>query len=183
MDALVGAILRQRMLGAVVLAAVLLAAGPAAAQGALELPVKAAFLTKFPAFATWPDGAVAASEPLQLCVVGADPFGAALDQSARASGGERPIAIRRLASVEKASGCHILFAAGSPRQSAAEALQAVKGEPVLTVTDSARGTARGMVHFVVFQDRVRFHIDAAQAAQNGISLSSKLLALGLSVKR
>jgi hypothetical protein len=160
----------------------LLLAGPAAAQG-VEFQVKAAFLTKFPAFAVWPPGAVSGAEPLQLCIVGSDPFGEALDMSARASGGERPIAVRRLASVDRESGCHILYAAGSARQSAAEALQAVRGAAVLTVTDSARGQTRGMIHFVVFQDRVRFHIDAAQAAQNGISLSSKLLTLGLSVKR
>lgn len=183
MDALVGAALRTSALAAVALGLGLLGAWPAAAQGALEFPVKAAFLTKFPAFAGWPDGALPAAQPLQLCVVGVDPFGPALDQSAGASGSERPIAIRRLAIVEAGSGCHILYASGSARQSAAEALQAVRGEPVLTVTDSARGAARGIVHFVVFQDRVRFHIDATQAAQNRISLSSKLLALGLSVKR
>jgi hypothetical protein len=183
----VGAILRSLVLRAAGLAAVVAglcaAAGPAAAQGSLEFPLKAAVLTKFAAFVIWPNGAMAPSEPLQLCIVGDDPFGATLDNSARASGGERPIAVRRLASVDSESGCHILYAAGSPRQSPAEALQAVRGAPVLTVTDSARGAARGMIHFVVFQDRVRFHLDAAQAAQNGISLSSKLLALGLSVKR
>jgi hypothetical protein len=161
----------------------LLAAGPVAAQGVLEFPVKAAFLTKFAAFVSWPAGAAPSSEPLQLCIVGADPFGVALDQSAQAAAGERPITVRRLAVVDRDSGCHIVYAAGSPRQSAAEALQAVGGAPVLTVTDSAHGPARGAIHFVVFQNRVRFHIDAAQAAQNGISLSSKLLALGLSVKR
>ncbi|WP_374577311.1 YfiR family protein [Phenylobacterium sp. J367] len=51
------------------------------------------------------------------------------------------------------------------------------------MTDSTRGSTRGMIHFVVFQNRVRFHIDAQQASENGLAISSKLLALGLSVKR
>jgi hypothetical protein len=93
------------------------------------------------------------------------------------------VRVARLAEVDRESGCQVLYAVGSSRQSVPQALQAVRGAPVLTVTDAGRGPTRGMIHFVVFEDRVRFHIDAQQAAQSGLSISSKLLALGLSVKR
>jgi hypothetical protein len=94
------------------------------------------------------------------------------------------VAIRRLPAVDRGAECDVLYASGSSRQSAAQALAAVQGAPVLTVTDSARtGGARGMIHFVVFEDRVRFQVDAAQAARCGIGISSKLLTLALSVKR
>jgi hypothetical protein len=160
-------------------AACLLGAATATAQGrALELAVKAAFLTKFAAFVNWP--APVAAGPLRVCVVGDDAFGTALDQAAQGQGAVR---VARLAEVDRESGCQVLYAAGSARQSVPQALQAVRGTPVLTVTDAGRGSTRGMIHFVVFQDRVRFHIDAQQAAQSGLSISSKLLALGLSVKR
>lgn len=157
-------------------------AGAWPAQGqprSLEYAVKAAFLTKFGAFVIWPGGA---PKTLQLCVVGDDPFGGALEQAAKGQAGYA-VAIRRLAAVERDSGCDVLYAAGSARQSTAQALAAVQGAPVLTVTDSAQGGVRGMIHFVVFEDRVRFQVDAAQAARGGISLSSKLLTLALSVKR
>ncbi|WP_165837105.1 YfiR family protein [Phenylobacterium hankyongense] len=176
----------RRALGLLTLAALCAAAtvGGAWAQPTLEFSVKAAFLTKFPAFVTWPESAMTPSEPLRICVVGDDPFGPALEQSAQGRALEdHPLAVRRLAVVDRASGCHVLYALGSSRQSAAQALQAVRGAPVLTVTDAAQGGARGMIHFVVFQDRVRFQIDALQAAQSGLSMSSKLLALALTVKR
>jgi hypothetical protein len=141
------------------------------------MAVKAAFLTKFGAFVTWP---AAAAGPLRVCVVGDDAFGAALERAAQEQGSVR---VARLAEVERDSGCQVLYAAGSPRQSVAQALQAVRGAPVLTVTDAGRGATRGMIHFVVFEDRVRFHIDADQAQDCGLAISSKLLALSLSVKR
>lgn len=153
-----------------------LGAQQAAAQP-LEYAVKAAFLTKFAAFVAFP--ADVGPGPVRVCVVGEDPFGQTLDGAAAAG----QIVVRRLAVVDRSSGCQVLYAAGSSRQSVAQALAAVRGQPVLTVTDASRGGARGMIHFVVFQDRVRFHIDAAQAGQSRLTISSKLLALGLSVKR
>jgi hypothetical protein len=152
----------------------LLAARAALAQP-LEYAVKAAFLTKFAAFVSWPSAAAA---PARLCVVGEDPFGPALEAAARGQ-----VAVRRMPVVDRAAGCQVLYVSGSSKQSVGQALAAVRGAPVLTVTDAARGPQRGMIHFVVFQDRVRFHIDAAQASESGLAISSKLLALGLSVKR
>lgn len=153
--------------------------GPAHAQPrALESAVKAAFLTKFGAFVTWP---ARAGGPLQLCVVGDDPFGAAVEQAAQSQRGA--VAVRRLPAVERDSGCDVAYLAGSARQSPGQALAALRGAPVLTITDADRGGPHGMIHFVVFEDRVRFQVDAGQAAQCGLAISSKLLTLALSVKR
>jgi hypothetical protein len=168
---------------AIATAAGLVLAGGARAQTALEAQVKAAFLTRFPAFASWPPGSFTGAEPLRLCVQGEGPVGPALDRSSGGAIGGRAIIVRRIAVVDGADGCHILYSGGSSRQSVGQALLAVSRSPVLTVTDAGRGPSRGMIHFVVFEDRVRFHIDAAQADRSGIVLSSKLLALGLSVKR
>ncbi|WP_374468747.1 YfiR family protein [Phenylobacterium sp.] len=153
----------------------LLSAAAASAQP-LEYAVKAAFLTKFAAFVTWPPGA--SGGPVRVCVVGEDPFGAALESAAPGQ-----VSVRRMPVVDRSSGCQVLYASGSARQTVPQALAAVRGAPVLTVTDAARGGARGMIHFVIFQDRVRFHVDATQASQSGLAISSKLMALGLSVKR
>jgi hypothetical protein len=55
---------------------------------------------------------------------------------------------------------------------------------VLTVTDaSTDGRVRGMIHFVVVDNRVRFHIDQVRASESGLAISSRLLALALSVRR
>jgi hypothetical protein len=54
---------------------------------------------------------------------------------------------------------------------------------VLTVTDSARDEpARGIINFLIQNNRVRFEIDNGAAAESGLTISSKLLSLAVSVK-
>lgn len=154
--------------------------------GAFELAVKATYLYKLAPFVNWPPAAYAApNAPLTICVQGADPFGPLLDRAVRGqSVGSHPVAVRRLARVEAGSGCQIAYLAGGPAQSPAQALDALADAPVLTVTDQARGGgARGIVHLKLEGGRVRFSIDAGQAAASGLTVSSKLLALAVEVKR
>jgi hypothetical protein len=59
----------------------------------------------------------------------------------------------------------------------------VNGAAVLTVTDAAPDDrSRGIIDFVVQNHRVRFTIDDRAAAENGITISSHLFSLALSVK-
>lgn len=158
----------------------LLALRPAAAQeGVLEQAIKATYLYKFAPFVEWPTTVLSSHSPFVICVIGDDPFADVLDNAVagqRISG--RPIAIRRLSAPSR-SGCHILFVAGSQTPSA---LAAVRGAPVLTVTDSEEHEgAKGIINFVVRDNHVRFQIDNAAAAANGLVISSKLLSLAVDV--
>lgn len=158
----------------------------AAAQNpAIEYAVKAAYLSKFALFAEWPEAVFATpASAVTLCVAGLDPFGDALDKVAGGERiGERPIVIRRLQTVSRNSGCHILYVGGSDAQSVAQALDAVNGTSVLTVTDAARRAERpGIIDFIIVNGRVRFNVDEQAAALNGIAISSHLLSLAVSVK-
>jgi hypothetical protein len=160
-------------------------AWPAAAQQAqtpLELAIKATDLYKFAAFVDWPPNAFPGpTDPAVLCVAGDDPFGPLLDQAVRGQKiGPHPIVVMRLDHVEKGAGCNILFVGPSRRQGAAEALDKVRGQPVLTVTDSSADAAgRGMIDFVLKDARVRFRIDPRAAERNGLAISSKLLSLAV----
>lgn len=160
-------------LGLASLALALCAGVPSRAQP-LDSEVKAAFLTRFPAFVQ----GLPETSPLNVCLVGADSFGNAIERSASVR-----VAVRRLAAATPASGCHVLYATGGGRQSVRDALAAVAGAPVLTVTDGNAGSPRGMIHFVVAGERVRFHVDTLQAGRSRLQLSSKLMALALSVRR
>jgi hypothetical protein len=176
-----GRVLAARM----AIAALLVAApGPAAAwAGSLELAVKATYLYKLAPFVTWPPGAAQPFSPLAICVQGADPFGPLLDRvMAGQSVAGRPVVVRRVPKLEADTGCAIAYVSGSATQSQAQALAAVEKAPVLTVTDAARGPARGIVHLVLDGGKVRFSIDAAQAANAGLEISSKLLALAVVVR-
>lgn len=165
--------------------ALVLVPSPAPADDSLEYAIKANYLVKFAAFVQWPPSAFASpSAPVTVCVLGADPFGEILDRAAAAHSVQgRPVATRRLSRIDARSGCHIAYLAGSPQQSAAQALQALGDAPVLTVTDAARGRRRGVIHFAVVNQRVRFHIDDRTARSRRLSVSSRLLSLALSVRQ
>ena len=161
--------------------------GSAAAESqTLEYPLKATFLYRFADYIGWPPGALPdAGAPLTVCVVGDDPFGPALDQAMRgAQAAGHPVVAQRLAVASGHDLCQVMYLAGSARQSVSAALALVKGEPVLTVTDAARpDPARGIIHFVLHDNRVRFEIDEQAAAENGLTISSRLLSLALTVRQ
>jgi hypothetical protein len=160
-----------------------LAGGAAVAQSP-EHQVKAAFLLKFAPFVDWPGGALPASAPLVVCVVGRDPFGASLGVLARqAAASGRAVVTRRMAVLERGAGCHVAYLAGGPRQSVAEALREAAGTSVLTVTDDAADSrAEGVIHFVVRDRKVRFAVNLGAARRQGLALSSKLLNLAVTVR-
>jgi hypothetical protein len=172
--------------GAAMVLAGALCAAPRAFADNLELAVKATYLYKLAPFVSWPANAYAGpNAPLTICVQGADPFGPMLERatSGQAVGGH-PLEVRRLARLDANSGCHIAYVAGGAAQSQAQALSAVEGAPVLTVTDEGRGgPAKGIVNLLIEAGKVRFSIDAGQADRNGVAISSKLLALAVTVKR
>lgn len=152
------------------------------AQTAEEV-VKAQFVYRFTSFAVWPAGAFAsANSPIVLCVVGADHFARTLTGAVSGQRvGGRSFEVRRVRA-EQARRCHVVYAAGL---GASDTLREVRDAPVLTVTDAATGDGgvRGMIHFAVVDNRVRFHVDDAAAADAGLAIDSRLLGLALSVRR
>jgi len=174
---------RRRLLAGLVLASAV-ATLPAVAHAQVsETDVKAAFLPRFARYVTWPTFMrPQAGQPFELCVVGSDPFGGALDRAAAGQlvDGHR-IVVRRVGSGEAAS-CHIAFVQGSKTQPTGQVLAALDGRPVLTVTDARGGGQRGMVHFSIVNGRVRFFIDEKEAARRGLAINSRLLALAVGVR-
>lgn len=163
------------------IAGFLLAATSASAlPPASEFDIKASYLFKLGPFVEWPP-TTAAQPTFVICVLGKDPFGARLDRAVRDQTVRgRPVHVRRLSVVARGGGdCHILYLARPQAQTASQALSAVRGAPVLTVTDQSQGFAGGVVHFVIKEQRVRFAIDDAGAKAQGLQISSKLLSLAI----
>ncbi|HYJ82497.1 MAG TPA: YfiR family protein [Allosphingosinicella sp.] len=167
-----------RLRGLLPAALALLATSAPAAAPPSDVAVKAAFLTKFPAYVAWPAAArPRPGAPLHICILGGDPFGRLIDDAARGQQVDgHPLQVRRLAAPGQAGGCHVAFVQGG-----SAVLQGLRGKPVLTVTDS--GAEGGMIHFVIHQGRVRFNIDEAQAARSGFGISSRLLGIALAVRQ
>jgi hypothetical protein len=152
----------------------------ALAAPSLEYAIKAAYLTKFIPFITWPPGSFEKpNSPVIICLVGDDPFDGALDQAARsAQVGERPIVVRHLPQPDDA--CRMVFVPAGDPDLAARTLEELKGQSVVTVTDSGI-RPRGIISFVIAANHVRFDIDEAEADQDGLVISSKLLGLAHAV--
>ncbi|HEY7978028.1 MAG TPA: YfiR family protein [Rhizomicrobium sp.] len=162
--------------------AVTAAAPSFAGENSVEYAVKGAYLYKMLPFVDWPASVFPTPNgPIAICILGRDPFGAALDKAvADQRIGEHPVSVRRNAAPGDAS-CQVAFVDAADPQAESDMLRAFDGKPVLTVTDSG-APAPGIVAFVVEQNHVRFDIDDAAAAKGGLSISSKLLDLARTVK-
>jgi hypothetical protein len=171
---------------ALMIAAAVSVVRAAAQEESLEYAVKATYLYKFGPFIEWPKPE-SETEPLnfKICVIGRDPFGDVLDQAvAGQTISNRPIEVARMPIARAESGCHVMYLTGSDEQSVAAGLLVVKGTPVLTVTENAASAdGKGIVNFVIVDNRVRFEIDDYAAAESGITISSKVLGLAVSVRR
>ena len=113
---------------------------------------------------------------------GPDPFGGAVDNALQGQQvGGRNLVVRHLTAVGRDSGCRILFIGGNDARKIGQSLDAVRGTNVLTVTEAEAGQTQSVIRFVIDENHVRFTIDAQAAAENGLSVSSKLLNLAMSV--
>jgi YfiR/HmsC-like len=151
----------------------------------LEYAVKATYLYKLAPFVNWPPTEfTAANQPFRICVAGEEPFDDYLSKAvAGRSFGAHPFEVRKLDMLSPGQACQIVFIGHMRAQSVRQALDAVSGEPVLTVTDSgATSDPGGIVQFVMHEGRVGFAIDTAAAARHHLTISSKLLSLAVAVK-
>ena len=170
---------------ALVLAA-LIARSAVAQQPRTEYEIKAAYLFTFGRFVGWPERDPA-HDPASfvICILGNDPFGAALDSTvAGATLQGRSVIARRLTSTREAASCHVLFISASEERQLATIVQEIGHAGVLTVSDMPRFVGRGgMIQFLTSGSRVRFEIDLQPAQEAGLTLSSDLLRVASAVRR
>lgn len=159
----------------------LLASGNALAQASPEYRVKVGFLYNFISFTDWP---ARVGSPLTLCVVGTDPFGEELDALQGKNVNGRSLAVRSAVSPEQVKGCQAVFVAGSAIDSLPRILDALQGEPVLTIADSTGALDRGIgINMVVRQSKVAFEVNLVATRHAQLNVSSKLLRLASEVRQ
>lgn len=153
-----------------------------AEQNELEYKIKAAFLLNFAKFVTWPE-TTNPPATFPLCVVGEDPFGAALNGVEEKQIGGENVSLRRgLAIGEGLAQCRMLFVGSSERTNLKRILQVVAGKPVVTVGDiEGFAQAGGMFEFKDQGGRLSFVINNAKAKESGLRISASLLSLALEV--
>ncbi len=148
-------------------------------QGLPEYRLKAAFLYNFAAFTEWPADV---GGTLNLCIVGADPFGAEIDPLNGKKIGERSLAVQRKTTQESLKGCQIVFIAAAASGQLPRVLDALRGQPALTVADAPGAVHQGvMLNMAVSQGRITFEANLGAARSVRLNLSSKLLRLATEV--
>ena len=146
--------------------------------GTALLITAAVFLYNFGQFVEWPSGAYDTPQaPFLICIVGDDPFGKTLDDVVRGETvGPRSLVVRRYKSPGEIDGCNILFVGRGEAERLPDALAAVRGRSVLTVTDIDGAEKQGAI-IVLFNEnnRIRMRINLAEAKASHLLISSKLL--------
>jgi hypothetical protein len=168
-------------------ALLLLSALPVLARAAhpTQYDVEAAYLYQFGNFVQWPSKSGAdRPKAFTICVLGQDPFGTVLEDTVRGSKmNGLPMAAKRIAYVRDTAGCQIVFISLSQQDQLAANLIALRGQPILTVSDIPDFAARGgMIQFVMIDNRVRFEIGLPSAQASGLKLSSQLLKVAVAVR-
>ena len=170
-----------------VVAGVLVGASCLHAQQAnpTEYEVKAAYLYNFGKFVEWPAKVTTASEFFSICVLGEDPFGSTFDATiAGESINGKRVVVKRITKPQDAVSCRILFISSSEEGRLQEILATLDKTSVLTVSDLSQFTRRGgMIRFVMDANRVRFEVNLTTAEHAGLTLSSQLLKVAISVRR
>lgn len=165
---------------------VCLQVAPASAQSPprIEANLKAVFLFNFSKYVTWPAVAIGERSPaeVRICTTANDSFFALLKAAVQGEAVDgRPLVPVALDGLDDARTCQILYVGDSQSPDARAWLGAVRNRQVLTVGDG-RLTGDLVIAFVRDDNRIRFDINRAAAAQRNLHISSKLLRLARQVR-
>ena len=167
--------------GSLLMAAGLCIARIGAAATGAEYQIKAAFIYKFATYVRWPATAGAdVNTPFVIGVLGKDPFGPALSEVVRGQSVQgRVILIRNIGRVEEALRCDLVFVSSSERNNLQRIFAALRGVPVLTVSDLDQFAEQGgMIGLFTTEDNhIRFSINKSAIERPGLRASSQLLQL------
>jgi hypothetical protein len=158
-------------------------AGVGWAAEPLEAQVKAAFLYKFGDYVEWPQATLPAAGNFNICVVADSRFAQVL--TGIASGEHvrgRPLVLKQIDELSSDADCQIAYIGSVPDAGMAAVQNAALAKHTLTVTDNRSGMARGILNFVIRDNRIRFEIDDKMAAASGLDISSKLMGLAVAVR-
>ncbi|MEO8677986.1 MAG: YfiR family protein [Vicinamibacterales bacterium] len=174
-------ILIRRGAIALLVASIHAALSPAAAQtrAAAENDVKAVFLYNFGKYVEWPATAFQEGphSPLNVCVMADEAFRQSVERAiADETVRGRPMTLSIPGTPAATAGCHILFIGKTEGEATRLLLKKLAGSGTLTVGDSPEFLRLGgAIAFVLDQDRVRFDVNRAAAAEQGVTISAKLL--------
>jgi hypothetical protein len=120
---------------------------------------------------------------LDICVLGADPFGKILDATiAGRTAHGRQLRARRLQKTAEATGCQVVFVSSETWRRNPASLKALHSAGSLTVGDSEQFARRGgVIGFVIMDETVRFVVNDEARDRAGLRISSRMLSLAAAI--
>ena len=149
-----------------------------------EYQVKSVFLYNFSHFVEWQNDIFnSPTDPFIIGIIGEDPFGNYINETVR---GEKVlghnIIVQRYANIKEAKYCHILYLNIKDNRQLKDALNAINGRHILTVSDVPDfAKSGGMIQFFTEKNKTRLLINIAAAKSAGLIISSKLLRLAVTL--
>jgi len=144
-----------------------------------EYKIKAVMLYKMANFVKWPESE---KQTLDICTLGGDPFGQALQDIVGARVKNRVIRVQALIDVEASEVCDVVFITRSKAKPVLAILQQLSLRPILTVSDQAEFARQGgMVNLIIVANKIRFEVNRHAAKQAGLSFYAQFLSLSILV--
>jgi hypothetical protein len=167
---------------AVSVSLIFLLMGSGAWGAAPEYELKAAFVYNFAKFVEWPPQALSpTADSLILGVLAQDPEREAFEALQGKMVQGRTLVVKKC-TVGELKNCQMVFISAEAGRWLAQAMNAVRDLPILTVTDEVEGLANmGIINLVTSGGKVRFQVDARKAQRLGFKISSQLLQLAISL--
>lgn len=156
---------------------ILISTGTGRCLEGTEYQIKGAMIVNFIKFVEWPDQLTEQTRDITIIgIIGQDNFGATLDQIEGRSVGGKQIKIKRLNSLNGLSECQVLFVSTSESYRTYQILQAIDGNPVLTIGEDEDFTRLGgIIRFYNEKNHIRFEINKTAALKSDLRISAKLL--------
>lgn len=163
------------------------AAQPAAViPGDPALRIKAAYLYKFAGYVEWPPGAFASDDsPIVVGVIGNDDLEEILSRMVigKTVNG-RPLVTRRLEPGSPLRGVHVLFVGALDAPTLQAIGDAVRGKPVLVVSDAGQERMlHSMISFDLIDQHLRFNVALEPVASSDLELRALMLTAARRVTR
>jgi hypothetical protein len=167
----------------VLAAAFLLSTSIGRAQDVTESSLKAAFIYSFAKFTEWPQDVLPSTATFSACVLGDGPIRDALERivKGRLLLG-RGISVSQVQLDGKLRSCHLLYVSGVTPAQITAIVAAVRGAPVLTISDVDDFVRQGgIAQMFVESGKMRFDLNLEVARRSRLDLSSRLLILAMHV--
>ena len=150
-----------------------------------DYEVKAAYLFQFGKFVKWPSSASTPNNTFPICVMGNENLSNLVQSIVAGESMEgKRLSVQRVNSTPEASQCRILYVGNIDAFRWGVLKASIERAPILTVSDVPGFVEHGgMIQFVNDGDRVRFLVNLSAAEHSGLTLSSELLKVAVSVKR